>query len=224
MSVGDKPGHPFRGNQYESGGGMRGTHTGEIIKRGREELHGIKIDDPGRRDMRADPNLKAGQTVYLTGGELKHWERQRGAAPDLDHLSRENKLPAKVSDVPTGGRGEYTPTADRPAASLPKSGERMDVGLTAPKDQASAYQDRVKTLAAKADAERGGRDYTMRGGGQGRGEKRSTKVSGRNLGGQRIGPGTVKAAVARKRPISEGGTGKVGVNNYGAGKKYSIYD
>jgi hypothetical protein len=57
--MGDKPNHPFRGNQYTASGqaGFTGTH--------------------------------------------------RDTAPDLDYLSRENKIPAQIADVPTGGGGKF---------------------------------------------------------------------------------------------------------------------
>jgi hypothetical protein len=38
--------------------------------------------------------------------------RAAKAAPDLDHLRRENAIPARVSDVPAGGRGVYDPPLD----------------------------------------------------------------------------------------------------------------
>jgi hypothetical protein len=104
--MGDKPGHEFRGNQYSNGGGMKVTHTGEVIQKGPQStLHGVEVDDPGPSVNRAfDPDLKAGQKFYLTSQELKFWKKQ---APDLDHLAKENKIPADIRQLEDRAMGKH---------------------------------------------------------------------------------------------------------------------
>jgi hypothetical protein len=44
--------------------------------------------------------------IQQTAAELEA-SATRKEAPDLDHLKRENAMPAKISDVPAGGKGAY---------------------------------------------------------------------------------------------------------------------
>jgi hypothetical protein len=96
--------------------------------------------------------------------------------PDMDHLSRENKLPAKVADVPAGGKGAYV--------------------------EAGGDEDMNDKHPHKPKGSPAGGQFAQK-------AQKSRKWT---------------SGSSKKRPISEGGTGKVGVNNYGAGRKYSIYD
>jgi len=191
--VGDKPGHPFRGNQY-GGAGAGGTQkifksrvdaAGNVVTERdyaterqvtkdsekireiagvvtqtikpeewatkpnlREQVSGkmrgsfgpggeIKWRDEtvaearaatpkGRAKARAD-QIQAARDAAAAESERRMTEADKRLAaqsPDLDHLSRENKLPAKVSDVPAGGRGAYSETAGVTGKSLAPAPER----------------------------------------------------------------------------------------------------
>lgn len=142
--VGDKPGHPFRGNQYGSKGGAQGggsaydrrikaftptaaEHRGvkleggdttiqmaqtaaTVSRRGLNNGQQRFVDDVVARKGRGEsvsPEQEMNAREFVKAQNIYEGRRKEAAAPDLDHLSRENKIPANVSDVPAGGKGGY---------------------------------------------------------------------------------------------------------------------
>jgi hypothetical protein len=81
---GDKPVVP-----NTAGGGAAGLfHPGQAQ---------AQADHEARQEMIARTNAKHAATRALAG-----------SAPDLAHLASENKIPAKIADVPAGGKGSFS--------------------------------------------------------------------------------------------------------------------
>jgi hypothetical protein len=109
--MGDKPGHQFRGNQYTGPEGASGreamirAHMAENAERERqdsEEMPRGELRDLGRGVSEDEFGNKFSTA---TGKPVS-------SVPDLDHLKRENAMPAKISDVPEGGPGVYKSDPD----------------------------------------------------------------------------------------------------------------
>jgi hypothetical protein len=147
--VGDKPGHPFRGNQYQqSGGGGGGATPGDVAER-RQRL-AAHYEKEGGATKEAIENLKAGKNIY---GQNEG--RGDTSVPDFNHLAKENSLPAKVSDVPSGGKGAYGEAPPRSGTSwLSLSPEEKRQTLIRESDakRQAAIDKRAATMAEKKAA------------------------------------------------------------------------
>lgn len=122
MSVGDKPGHPFRGNQYTSHSGqvvVEGTPEDRGVKAAREVVRRVneKVGYRPEEDLRVQlENARYRREAAATSSQsrVRNTERVRQiraydaelsalggskVAPDLEHLARENKIPATPAEV-----------------------------------------------------------------------------------------------------------------------------
>lgn len=138
--MGDKQGHEFHGNQYasvaeaaaaarahiESGSPTwknAGTPLGDVLRAAEEAdwgkpelakaLRSVAQDDKYRDKYRQEISIRSSR------GPVRDLRDPVPdiATPDIAYLSRENKMPAKISDVPEGGKGVY----DQDKSLEPKS-------------------------------------------------------------------------------------------------------
>jgi len=157
--MGDKQGHPFRGNQFTVGTSRSDGDYGSA-----ETLHGSHATLEGAQKEARELAARMGEgyeaVVYgdkIPGSQMLeiHDRVKGGAAPDLDHLARENKIPAKVADVPAGGRGEFVgrpPVANPYARPAEQTAEIM---AAREKNRAAAAARRSGLIAAGVPAAQG---------------------------------------------------------------------
>jgi hypothetical protein len=110
--MGDKQGHAFRGNQYTAAQVAAMDRMQDRANRDQGHAvaakHGVGYD-PETGSFRQGPIPMSAESLAIRTGRATA-ELKGAAVPDLDHLKRENAIPARVSNVPTGGAGEF----DRP--------------------------------------------------------------------------------------------------------------